>query len=196
MGAVRKKQIMTQTSDRIIWTTSDLALFPEDGNRYEIIDGELFVTRAPNWKHQKAATRVSTALDTWSETTQLGEVVQAPGVIFSEADNVIPDVAWVSNARLAESLDESGHLTVAPELVVECLSYGGNNERRDRELKLKLYSARGVLAYWIVDWKQKRVEVYERQGVRLVLIATLQPGDILTCSLLSGFAMEVARLFS
>jgi Uma2 family endonuclease len=187
---------MTQTSDRITWTTSDLALFPEDGNRYEIIDGELFVTRAPNWKHQKAATRMSTALDTWSETTQLGEVVQAPGVIFSEADNVIPDVAWVSSARLAESLDEVGHLTVAPDLIVECLSYGGNNEQRDRQLKLKLYSARGVLAYWIVDWKQKRVEVYQRQGTRLVLLETLQPSDRLTCSFLPDFAMEIARLFS
>jgi Uma2 family endonuclease len=123
-------------------------------------------------------------------------VVQAPGVIFSEADNVIPDVAWVSNARLADSLDEAGHLTVAPELIVECLSYGGDNERRDRQLKLKLYSARGVLAYWIVDWKQQSVEVYERQGTRLVLIETLRSGDRLTCSLLPGFAMEVARLFS
>lgn len=187
---------MTQARDRITWTTADLALFPEDGNRYEIIDGELFVTRAPHWKHQKAATRISTALDTWSETTQLGEVVQTPGVIFSDADNVIPDVAWASSTRLAESLDEAGHLTAAPELIVECLSYNGDNEQRDRQLKLKLYSTRGVLVYWIVDWKRERVEVYQRQGTRLVLLETLQTGDTLTCDLLPGFAMEIARLFA
>jgi Uma2 family endonuclease len=187
---------MTQTSDRITWTTADLALFPEDDNRYEIIDGELFVTRAPNWKHQKAATRISTALDNWSESSQLGEVVQTPGVIFSDADNVIPDVAWASNDRLATSLDAAGHLTAAPELMVECLSYGGDNEARDRQLKLKLYSMRGVRLYWIIDWKRERVEVYERQGNQLVLLETLQPGDTLTCALLPGFAMAVARLFA
>jgi Uma2 family endonuclease len=187
---------MTQTSDRITWTTTDLALFPEDGNRYEIIDGELFVTRAPNWKHQKAATRISTALDIWSETSQLGEVVQAPGVIFSDADNVIPDVAWASKACLATCLDTAGHLTAAPELIVECLSYGGNNEARDRQLKLKLYSARGVMIYWIIDWQRERVEVYERRGNQLVLRETLQLGDTLTGTLLPGFAMTVARLFA
>jgi Uma2 family endonuclease len=194
---------MTPTSDRITWTTADLALFPEDDNRYEIIDGELFVTRAPNWKHQKAATRISTALDNWSESSQLGEVVQTPGVIFSDADNVIPDVAWASNDRLATSLDAAGHLTAAPELVVECLSYGGDNEARDylrysfteRRLKLKLYSMRGVQIYWIIDWKRERVEVYERAGNQLVLLETLQPGDTLACGLLPGFAMAVARLF-
>lgn len=188
---------MTQTSDRVTWTTADLVLFPQDDRRYEIIDGELFVTWAPNWKHQKVATRISTALDVWSEERGLGEVVQTPGVIFSDADNVIPDVVWISHDRLSNSLDEAGHLTTAPELVVECLSYGGNNEARDRQLKLKLYSLRGVLVYWIIDWQRERVEVYERQGSQLVLQATLQVGDGLTCEgLLPGFAVAVGRLFS
>jgi Uma2 family endonuclease len=187
---------MTQTSDRVTWTTADLALFPEDDHRYEIIDGELFVTRAPNWKHQKAATRISTALDTWSEISQLGEVVQTPGVIFADSDNVIPDVVWASNERLATSLDEAGHLTAAPEVVVECLSYGGDNEARDRRLKLKLYSMRGVLVYWIIDWKREQVEVYERAGNQLVLRETLRSGDRLTCGLLPGFTVAVVRLFA
>lgn len=186
---------MTQTPNRITWTTANIALFPEDGNHYEIINGELFVTRTPNWKHQKAATRMSTALDSWSEVSQLGEVVQSPGIIFSDADNVIPDVAWASHKRLAESLDESGHLTAAPELIVECLSYGGDNEKRDQQLKLKLYSTRGVLAYWIVDWKREIVEVYERQGLRLLLVETLRSGDTLRCSLLPEFSLAIERLF-
>jgi Uma2 family endonuclease len=182
-----KRYPMDQTGG-ITWTTTDLALFPEDGNRYETIDGQLFVTRALSWIHQKAATRISTALDNWSETRQLGEVVQAPGIIFSDGDNVIPDVAWASKACLATSLDAAGHLTAAPELIVECLSYGGNNAARDylrysfaeRQLKLKLYSARGVMIDWIIDWQRERVEVYERRGNQLVLRETLQPGDTLT----------------
>jgi Uma2 family endonuclease len=105
---------MSQTSDRVRWTTADLDLLPDNGTRYEIIDGELFMTRAPHWKHQKAASRMGTALDTWSEQTGLGETVQAPGIIFSDADNVIPDLVWVSHDRLATGLDEAGHLTIAP----------------------------------------------------------------------------------
>lgn len=64
-------------TDRVIWTTADLELFPDNGSRYEIIDGELFVTRAPHWKHQKACARIISALDVWSQTTGLGEVVPA-----------------------------------------------------------------------------------------------------------------------
>jgi len=70
---------------------------------------------------------------------------------FSESDNVIPDVVWASNERLERLLDEAGHLTAAPELVVEVLSPGKKNERRDREAKLKLYSVQGVHEYWIVN---------------------------------------------
>jgi hypothetical protein len=57
---------------------------------------------------------------------------------------VIPDVVWISKARLAVSLDEAGHLTSAPELIVEVLSPGTANEQRDRQAKLKLYAFRGV----------------------------------------------------
>lgn len=120
------------TSDRVRWTTADLELFPDNGNRYEIIDGELFVTRAPHWNHQQTCVRISAALDTWSQFTRLGRTATAPGIIFSDANNVIPDVVWASNERLAVLLDEAGHLTAAPELVIEVLSFGNDNEKRDK----------------------------------------------------------------
>ncbi len=125
---------MTQpATERVRWTTADLELLPDNGNRYEIIDGELFVTRAPHWGHQKTCVRISTALDAWSQSTGLGEVTIAPGILFTDADNVIPDVVWASHERLAILLDDAGHLTAAPELIVEVLSPGAENERRDRE---------------------------------------------------------------
>ena len=64
----------------------------------------------------------------------MGETVPTPSVIFSDADNVIPDVVWISKERLATSLDEAGHLTVDPELIVEVLSSGADNERRAQAL--------------------------------------------------------------
>lgn len=187
---------MSQTTDpRVRWTTADLNLLPDSSNRYEIIDGELLVTKAPHWGHQKAIVNTAAELRGWSLVTQLGETVSTPGVIFSDADNVIPDVVWISKERLATSLDEAGHLTVAPELIVEVLSLGADNERRNRETKLKLYTSRGVQDYWILDWRLKQVEVYRRQTGILQLVCTLFPGDTLISPLLPGFACDVERLF-
>lgn len=183
-------------TDRVRWTTADLELLPDNGHRYEIIDGELFVTRAPHWNHQKTCVRISTALDTWSQSTGLGEVTLAPGIIFADADNVIPDVVWATNERLAVLLDDAGHLTAAPELIVEVLSAGVENERRDRETKLKLYSARGVQEYWIVDWRLQQIEVYRRDNAVLRLIATLFSNDELNETLLPGFSCPVGRIFA
>jgi len=53
-------------SEKVRWTTADLELFPDDGKRYEIIDGKLFVTRAPHWRHQNVADNVCAELKNWS----------------------------------------------------------------------------------------------------------------------------------
>ncbi|MBE9032370.1 Uma2 family endonuclease [filamentous cyanobacterium LEGE 11480] len=182
--------------DTIRWTTADLELLPEDdGRRYEIIDGALHVTRAPHWGHQKICGRLGGALDSWSLDTGLGEASIAPGIIFADADNVIPDLVWASQERLADSLDDAGHLTAAPELVVEVLSPGEKNERRDRDLKLRLYSARGVREYWIISRPLQSIEVYRRSAGVLALNHTLLIGDQITSPMLSGFRYPVDRLF-
>ncbi len=187
---------MSQTTDeRIHWTTSDIELLPETSDRYEIIDGELFVTRAPPWKHQKTCGNVSAELRDWSIETGLGEAVTAPGLIFTDADNVIPDVVWISKTRLAVALDEAGHLIIAPELAIEVLSPGLANEQRDREAKLKLYSSRGVQEYWILNWQLQQVEVYRRQQAMLKLVVTLLGDDPLTSPLLPSFTCPISRFF-
>ncbi|MGG6263518.1 Uma2 family endonuclease [Leptolyngbya sp. AN03gr2] len=183
-------------TERMRWTIADLELLPFDDRRYEIIDGELLVTRAPHWGHQKAAGRAYARLDQWSLETQLGEASFTPGLIFGEADNVIPDVVWISHERLAAGLDQSGHLIAAPELVVEVVSPGAENARRDRELKLRLYSSRGVREYWIIDWQAQQMEVYRRESAALSLVATLFSEDEITSSLLPGFKMSIASLFT
>lgn len=183
------------TEERVRWTIADIELLPDNGNRYEIIDGELFVTRAPHWGHQKASGNSYAELRAWSISSGLGEAVQTPGIIFSDADNVIPDVVWVSKERLPMLLDEAGHLTGAPELVIEVLSEGVDNQRRDREVKLKLYASRGVQEYWILDWRLQQVEVYRRDKALLKLIETLFVADDLTSPMLPDFVCPVSRLF-
>lgn len=187
---------MQDAANSIRWTTADLAIFDNDRvNRYEIIDGKLFVTRALGWKHQATCIKIGAALENWSNQTGLGEPAINPGIVFSDADNVIPDVVWASYERLDRLLDEAGHLTSAPELVVEVLSPGTKNEQRDREAKLKLYSVQGVQEYWLADPMLQTVAVYRREPVLLKLGATLQHQDDLTSTLLPGFRCQVSRFF-
>lgn len=134
-------------------------------------------------------------MNQWSELTGLGETVQTPGIIFTDADNVIPDVVWVSKERLPMLLDEAGHLTGAPELVIEVLSESVQDQRRDREVKLKLYASRGVQEYWILDWRLQQVEVYRWDKALLKLVETLFVADELISPMLPDFVCPVSRLF-
>ncbi len=187
---------MSQTIEGVRWTVYDLEVLPQnEWTRYEIIDGELFVTRSPHRRHQQVCGKIFRQLDAWSESSGLGETIVTPGLIFSEVDSVIPDVVWVSRERLAQIEDEAGHLTGAPELVVEVLSPGRQNERRDKEAKLKLYSVQGVQEYWIVDRFTKQVEVYRREKARLVLVTTLLGNDEITSPLLPDFCCSIRCFF-
>jgi len=177
------------------WTSTDLESLPDDGRRYEIIDGELFVSKQPHFYHQHVCGKLYRLLENWNAQYQLGQAIVAPGLIFSGDDDVVPDVAWLSNQRLAAALGEDGKLHSAPDLIIEVLSPGPTNQRRDREAKLELYSRRGVLEYWIVDWLTHSIEIYRRQSAQLELSANLTKEDLLESPLLPHFSVHVDALF-
>ena len=187
---------MSQIIEQVRWTVYDLEVMPQnEWTSYEIIDGELLVTRSPHRRHQQVCGKMFRQLDAWSELSGLGETIITPGIIFSEEDSVIPDVVWVSQKRLAQIEDEAGHLTGVPELVIEVLSPGKQNERRDKEAKLKLYSVQGVQEYWIVNRLTKQVAVYRREKGQLTLVATLLGNDEITSPLLPGFCCPIQCFF-
>lgn len=187
---------MSQTTNNLRWTIRDIEALPDnEWIRYEIIDGELFVTRSPHHKHQQVTGRIFAVLDQWSVETGLGQASIMPGLIFSDSDNVSPDVTWTSQQRYTQIVDDAGHYQGAPELVVEVLSSERVNEDRDRSAKLKLYSTQGVLEYWIVDRISQRLEIYRRNNAQLTLVATLVVGDQLTSPLLPEFHCDIARFF-
>jgi Uma2 family endonuclease len=178
------------------YTSADLDTLPDiPGVRYEIIDGELYVSKKPTWDHDYAAHEAYRVLQNWSLETGLGVASTEPGVVFAEDDDVIPDVIWISRERMVGALDRSRHLSVAPELVVEVLSPGAANVRRDREVKLGLYSRRGVLEYWIVDWQQRTVDVYRHDGQELRPVGTLRGDATLTSPWLPGFSCLLTTLW-
>src|SRR3981189_617850 len=110
------------------WTSTDLETMPDDGKRYEIIDGELYVSKQPSWHHQYTCVAIITELELWNRKTGIGQVIQGPGLIFAEDDDVAPDLVWISHARRDVALGDDGKLHAAPELVVEVLSPGRANE--------------------------------------------------------------------
>jgi Uma2 family endonuclease len=178
------------------WTSADLEVLPEvEGRRYEIIDGELYMASQPHYHHQLSCSNVNALLREWSIQSGLGQTVAAPGILFADDDNVAPDVIWCSYERLKVLLGEDGKLHAAPELVIEVLSPGSANQKRDREIKRKLYSRRGVQEYWILDWLTACVEIYRRKFRQLRLIETLSKRDVLRSPLLPGFACKVADIF-
>ncbi|MGH2354692.1 MAG: Uma2 family endonuclease [Chloroflexota bacterium] len=188
----------TDTTTMPRFTTADLELLPEplDGRRYEIIDGELHVSKQPSWQHQTVSGRAFSSLDQWSMQTGAGAASLAPGVIFADDENVAPDVVWVSRGRLADVLGPDGKLYAAPDLAVEVLSPGEANVRRDRDAKRKLYSLQGVREYWIVDWQLRQMHVYRRGDAALQLIATLYEDDVLESPLLPSFHLQISQLFA
>lgn len=184
------------TTAELRWTSADLEFLDNGNKHYEIIDGELFMSKQPHWHHQQTCFRIAFLIENWNLPRQIGRVSSpAPGIIFADDDDVAPDVIWISNERLETALEEDGKLHAAPELVVEVVSPGWQNAKRDRETKLKLYSRRGVSEYWVIDWVNRQVEVFRRENAALQLVSTLFGSDTLTSPLFPEFGCQVSEIF-
>jgi Uma2 family endonuclease len=172
-------------------TYEDFCCLPNDGKRYEIIDGELFVTPSPFRPHQRAVTRLTRHLSTVVEENDLGEVFVAPfDVVFSRFDVVEPDLLYVSKDRLSVLTEKN--VQGAPDLVVEVLS--PSTAQTDRTTKLKLYARYGVQEYWIIDPYGPSAEIYRRQEIGFEPVKTPEATDSLTSPLFPGFSLPLKDL--
>ena len=176
------------TASDLRLTNADLEAMPEDGNRYEVIDGELYVSSAPSYLHQTILLRIATAFVDYLRQHPIGEIVPGVGVIFDDYDGVIPDLVFSTHERRKNTLT-NGRFYAAPEIVIEILSPGASNARRDRHVKRSLYAARGVDEYWLVDPENRSVEIHRGNAT-----GDLQ-GDELTSPILPGFKVSVGSLF-
>ena len=180
---------------RLKLTYDDFLLFPEDGKRHELIDGEHYVTPSPNLRHQAISGRLYLLIGSWLRDNPLGRIYFAPlDVLFSRFDVVEPDLLYVSNERAAELLSGQ-YVTGAPDLVVEIASPGTRN--RDETIKRRLYERFNVTEYWIVDPEIDAIRVYRRSGEHFERPFELsaESNDVLTTPLLPGLRIERAELF-
>lgn len=176
-------------------TIADLDSMPDDGNRYEIIEGELIVSRSPNLIHQTVSGNIFRSVDGYLIQNPIGRIWTTPGVIFSEYSGVIPDLVYVSNERRDE-IASGDRVMGSPDLVIEIVSPGAENERRDRLVKRQLYGKYGVKEYWIVDFHNRTIEVYALQGQMLQLQSILTEKEELTSSVLPGYRCKVETIFA
>jgi Uma2 family endonuclease len=184
---------MAQETPRVKLTYRDLVLFPDDGKRHELIDGEHYVTPSPSTRHQRVLTRLLVSLNSYLTSREMGEVFPSPyDVVLSEFDVVEPDLLVVT-PESAGKITEA-NLQGAPDLVVEILS--PSTKGRDRVLKLRLYEKFGVREYWIVDPVGESVEVLRPVEGRLVAVESLGRDDELTSPLFPKLAIRLGSVFA
>ncbi len=172
-------------------TYEDYCLLPEDGKRYEIVEGDLFVTPSPRTPHQQVVIELGASLLRLVKRRKLGRVFVAPlDVVFSPYDVVEPDIIYISRER--GSVLTEKNVQGAPDLVVEVLSE--TTARTDRTIKLKLYGKFGVQEYWIIDPEGPSAEIYRRGPEGLDLVAKLSATDALSSPMFPGFSVPLRKL--
>jgi Uma2 family endonuclease len=180
---------------RVKLTYDDFLLFPDDGKRHELIDGEHYVTPSPNTRHQAILGNLHLIIGSWLRDHRIGRVFFAPfDVVFTQFDVVEPDLLYMSNERAAEILTAK-HVTGAPEIVVEVGSPG--TRKRDETIKRRLYERSGVSEYWVVDPDLDVIRVYRREGERFGRPVELsaEAGDILRTPHVEGLDIPLPQVF-
>jgi Uma2 family endonuclease len=168
-------------------------LFPDDGQRHEIIDGVHYVTPCPTMQHQRLLGEIYFELSLYlRQHPGLGEAFLSPfDVVLSTWDVVEPDLLLILETQ--KSILTEANVQGAPAIVVEILS--PSTRRRDQTIKRKLFERAGVLEYWLVDPRDSAVSVFRRDGDRFTVPEMLPAAAILTTALLPGFSLAVSELF-
>ena len=174
------------------FTYEDLRHTPDDGKRYEVLEGKLVVSPSPTWKHQRVSRKLN-ALLSRAEEEDKGCAVYAPmDVVLSDREVAQPDLLFIAKERL--SIITAENVQGAPDLVVEIISEG--SRKRDAITKRHIYERYGVRFYWLVDPEEETVRVCELKDGAYGEPTTLRAGQQLTCPLFPGITEDVGQLFA
>ena len=182
-----------EPSTSIVYTYDDYLTLPNDGKRYEIIEGELYMTPAPMTHHQEISGNLEHILRDYLSASRWGKLFHAPiDVVFSMTEIVQPDIIVISKQR--QHIITKKNIVAAPDLVIEILSESSANT--DRTTKKALYEKHGVKEYWIVDPVEQAVELYVRKENAFSRLGVFSGNQIVESQVLRGLKIEVREIFS
>ena len=171
-------------------TYEDYASIPPDGQIYQILDGEVFVTPSPTPFHQRASKRLQRQLERYFEESGRGEVFNAPiDVILSNHDIAVPDIVVVADRT---SIVCRG-IEAPPLLIVEVLS--PTTARYDKETKSKRYALLGVAHYWILDHDARRLECFRNQNGVFDLVVSAEADLTVSHPDFDGLTIDLAAIW-
>jgi Uma2 family endonuclease len=190
-GSKDRSMGRTAGEGRRIWTYADLETLPDDGKRYEILEGDLIVMPSPSLRHQRTIRHLCVRLHRFLEERSTGEVILSPfDVVFDDTNVCQPDLLVVltdHDAILTQRCARG-----APDIAIEVLSpsTAGNDLVRKR----RIYERHGVSEYWVIDPEERTARIYRRKAGRLVQSEELGPAGCLSSPILPGFDFPLAEL--
>ncbi|MGR3311484.1 MAG: Uma2 family endonuclease [Candidatus Brocadiales bacterium] len=174
------------------FTYEDYLLFPENGNRHELIDGEHYMTPAPSTRHQRISGKFFRILSDFIEKNKLGEVFYAPcDIVFSDIDVVQPDIIFISNENMRIITEKN--VQGPPDLAIEIISE--TTRKMDKVIKRSLYEKFGVKEYWIIDPVEDTLEVYKPTQEGYKKVAEYEKGDKFSSDLFKGLTIDLNEVF-
>ncbi len=178
------------------WTYEDYLRLPDDGRRYEIIQGVLYVANAPSYDHQFSVLKIATKFELWVEQHGLGVVLTAPFEVHLPgiAKPVQPDILFIAKERTPRPGTQI--FEGAPDLLVEVLSPG--SLRLDQHVKFGAYEQAGVPEYWIVDPKTHSVTIYSlpENSPEYILLGQFTGDETVQSRVLAGLSFAANDIFA
>ena len=181
------------TVTRVKLNYDDLRLFPNDGKRHELIDGEHIMSPAPKTKHQQASINLAALLHAFVRQHNTGRVFAAPfDVVFSDFDVTEPDILFISRER--ENILTEDNARGAPDLIVEILS--PSTAELDRRVKFSLYEKYGVREYWIITPDAEIVQLFTLRAGKFELLGNFSGKQEIRSAVLSEFICRAEEIFA
>jgi Uma2 family endonuclease len=177
-----------------IYTYEDYLKLPNDGKRYEIIEGVLYVANAPSFQHQSTVHQLDRQIGNFVSEHQLGYVIPAPFEVHLSALSrpVQPDITFIRTERI--SVQSLQIFEGAPDLIVEVLS--PDSIRRDRVIKFTAYEAAGVTEYWIANPNTHTVEVFILSHGEYAALGEFKAAETIQSQVLTGIEITTHSLFA
>jgi len=174
------------------FTYNDIVEFGQEGDHWEIFDGELIVFPPPNVKHQVVSGNLHRILANFVHQKRIGILVAAPiGVYFDIKTFFEPDLVFVSNEN--KNLIKENYIEGAPDLVVEIIS--ASSIKNDRGSKFKRYARERVQEYWIIDPINEVVEIFELTSEGFQLTERFSNDQVVQTKIFPGLQFQVSEIW-